>query len=110
MDTATDTKQPEPVQALTTAASSMWYVCELSKHGTPDWGEADGPHDNAKDAAETVALLNRLACIKKKERFICEVRIFNAVESTEGLNHAAIDTLNSIQSNVEHCHKEARRS
>jgi len=62
----------------------MWYVCELSKHGTPDWGEADGPHDTAKDAAETVALLNRLACIKKKERFICEVRIFNAVESTEG--------------------------
>ena len=100
-DQESTAQHQRPRQALSDPPGSMWYVCEMSKHGTPDWQEADGPHDDLKGAAETVALLNRLACIEKKDRFICEVRIYHPIESTEGLNHDAIATLNSIQSNNE---------
>ena len=77
-----------------------WWVCSLDRYGMPDWKTADGPHDNRKECEETIALLKRLACIEKKERVICEVRIYDGKESIEGLNQDAIDTLNSISPNV----------
>ena len=73
-----------------------WWVCSLDRYGIPDWKNADGPHNDRKGCEETIALMNQLNCIEKKGRVICEVRIHDGRESTEGLNRDAIDTLNSI--------------
>ena len=78
-----------------------WWVCDLDRYGMPNWKNADGPHDDRKSCEETIAIMKRLACIEDKERVICEVIIYDGKECSEGINHAAIDTLNSISSNVQ---------
>lgn len=76
-----------------------WWVCDLDRYGLPDWKNADGPHDGRKECEETIAIMNRLACIEDKERVICEVRVYEGKGSTEGVNLDAINTLNSISAN-----------
>lgn len=78
-----------------------WWVCDLDRYGMPNWKNADGPHSDRKSCEETVAIMKRLTCIEDKERVICEVRIYDGKESSEGINHDAIDTLNSISANVQ---------
>jgi len=77
------------------ATRPMWYVCELNRYNVPNWQNADGPHDSREECEETIALMNRLNCLQKKERVICEVRIYEGKEAPEGLNHDAINTLNT---------------
>ncbi len=91
MKTETDNNHDDALPRLV-----RWWVCALDRHGMPDWKNADGPHDDRKGCEETIALMNRLNCIEKKERVICEVRIYGGKESSEGLNQDAIDTLNSL--------------
>ncbi|MEQ9823467.1 MAG: hypothetical protein ABQ298_03700 [Puniceicoccaceae bacterium] len=99
MNEETDSKREGA--ELPTPICSQWWVCDLDKYGMFDWKNADGPHDDIKGCQKTIALFNRLACIEKKPRVICEVRFYKPSETLDGVNQSAIDMLNSIVANTD---------
>ena len=74
----------------------LWWACPITRYGTPDWKEADGPHEGRSGCEETIAILRRLHCVTPKPYVICEVDIHPCKESTAGVNMDAIETLNSV--------------
>ena len=94
--TETKTGTGDNTDSSSSACSTQWYVCSLDRYNSPDFKQADGPHDNRKECEQTIALMNSLNMIENKKRVICEVRIHEGVADATGLNKGALDTLNSL--------------